>query len=658
MHNRPNFYKKESGENHMEIILFLILFPFLAALVMSCMKQHGLLRRTVQFTFCGVIVAAVIVFAVTNLIGGKTVAYLPHTHVIDMGMLLVEWGLVALVFYYSFKFRKYYCALLSILQTGAMTWLELSGRTDIEANHILADKLTVAMALIVGIVGCLICVYAIGYMKDYNRHHLDYKDRRAFFFAMLFLFLGAMMGLIFSSNLIWIYFFWEITSICSFLLIGYNQTDEAMDNSFRALWMNLLGGLGFAVAIIYSVTQLQIINIQDLVNFAVSGDERASLALIPVVFLAFAGLTKSAQLPFSGWLLGAMVAPTPTSALLHSATMVKAGVYLLVRLAPALQGNTAGLMVTTIGGFTFLMTSVLAISQDDGKKVLAYSTISNLGLITACAGVGMHEAVWAGILLMMFHAVSKSLMFLSVGAVENCTGSRNVEDMHGLIVKLPGLAYVMIIGIAGMFLAPFGMLISKWAALKAYVDSGSILLVIFLVFGSATTLFYWTKWLGTLVAVHHHSERVKNVTKKSEWTALLTLSILMVLLCLTFPVVSSGLIEPFLMDMYHTYVPNLIGTGNLYIMIMMLCLILVLPVAVRLLTFGKKNKLVMSYMGGANAGDDRNFTDSFGEEKRMYLANWYLPDYFSENKVLMPSMVFAAGALIILLILTIGGVAV
>ena len=419
--------------------------------------------------------------------------------------------------------------------------------------------------------------------------------------------------------------------------------------------MNLLGGLGFAVAIVYSVTQLNIINIQDLVDFAVSGDERAALAVIPVVFLAFAGLTKSAQLPFSGWLLGAMVAPTPTSALLHSATMVKAGVYLLIRLAPALQGNTAGLMVTTVGGFTFLMTSVLAISQDDGKKVLAYSTISNLGLITACAGVGMHEAVWAGILLMMFHAVSKSLMFLSVGAVENCTGSRNVEDMHGLIVKLPGLAYVMIIGIAGMFLAPFGMLISKWAALKAYVDSGSILLVIFLVFGSATTLFYWTKWLGTLVAVHHHSERIKNVTKKSEWTALLTLSILMVLLCLTFPVVSSGLIEPFLMDMYNTHVPNLIGTGNLYIMIMMLCLILVLPVAVRLLTFGKKNKLVMSYMSGANAGDDRHFTDSFGEEKAMYLANWYLPDYFSENRVLVPSMIFAAGALIILLILTIGG---
>ena len=639
----------------MELIAFLILFPFLAALVMSSMRKSGLIRRCVQFSFCGIIVAAVILFAVAGLINGETVSYLPHTHGIDMLMLAVEWALVALVFYYSFKYRKYYCALLSIAQTALMTWLELSGRVSLRGDHILSDKLTIVMALMIGIVGCLICVYAIGYMKDYNRHHLDYKDRRYFFFAMLFVFLGAMMGLVFSSNMIWIYFFWEITSICSFLLIGYNQTEEAMENSFRALWMNLLGGLGFAVGIVYAVTQLQVINIQELVAFAVSGDERASLALIPVVLLSFAGLTKSAQLPFSGWLLGAMVAPTPTSALLHSATMVKAGVYLLIRLAPALEGSLAGLMVTTIGGFTFFVTSMLAISQDDGKKVLAYSTISNLGLITACAGVGMNEAVWAGILLMLFHAVSKSLMFLSVGAVENCTGSRNVEDMHGLIVKLPGLAYVMIIGIAGMFLAPFGMLISKWAALKAYVDSGSILLVIFLVFGSATTLFYWTKWLGTLVAVHHHSEQIKNVTKKSEWTSLISLSILMVGLCLTFPLVSTYLIEPFLEDMYHTYVPNLIGTGNLYIMIMMLCTILILPIAVRVLTLGRKNKLVMSYMGGANAGDDRNFTDSFGQEKPMYLANWYMPDYFGEKKLLKPSLLFAAAALIILMIMTMGG---
>lgn len=639
----------------MEIISFLILFPFLAALIMFCMRKSGVLRRTVQFTFCGIIVAAVLVFSVVYMMRREEVSYLPHTHSIDMLMLAVEWAIVVLVTYFAFKFRKYHCALLSVIQTGMITWLELSGRVTMVRTHILADKMTVVMTLIIGIVGCLICVYAIGYMKDYNRHHLDYKDRRHFFFAMLFLFLGAMMGLIFSSNLIWIYFFWEITSICSFLLIGYNQTEEAMENSFKALWMNLLGGLGFAAAILYSVTELGIINLQDLVAFATSRDERAVLAQIPVVLLAFAALTKSAQLPFSGWLLGAMVAPTPTSALLHSATMVKAGVYLLIRLAPAFQGNMSGTMVSIIGGFTFLLASMMAISQDDGKKVLAYSTVSNLGLITACAGVGMHEAVWAGVLLMMFHAVSKSLMFLSVGAVENCLGSRNIEDMHGLVIKLPALAYVMIIAIAGMFLAPFGMLISKWAALKAYVDAGNALLVVFLAYGSATTLFYWTKWLGSLVAVHHNSEPVKNVTKKSTWVALYSLASLMVVLCLGFSQISSELIEPFLSELYDTRVVNLIGADNMYIVGLMLTLIILLPVFAKFLTLFRRHKMGLSYMAGANAGDDRSFVDSFGNEKRMYLANWYLPDYFKEEKMFVPSVLFSTGVLVVLIILTIGG---
>lgn len=635
----------------MGLIAFLILFPFFAAFVLACMRKSGLVRKYTMFTFCVIIMAAVLVFSATSLISGETVSYLPETHLINTGMLIVEWFLMGLIIYQSFKWKKYYCALLSVAQTGLISWLELSGKSEIPGNHILSDKLTIIMCLIIGIVGCLICVYAMGYMKDYHAHHTEFKDRRSFFFSMLFVFLGAMFGLVFSSNLTWIYFFWEITSICSFLLIGYNKSPEAITNSFRALWMNLLGGLGFAIAIVYAAIQLQIADLQTLVQTGTG----TTIAIIPVILLAFAGLTKSAQLPFSGWLLGAMVAPTPTSALLHSATMVKAGVYLLIRLSPAFYGNLAGVMVTTIGGFTFLATSMLAISQSDGKKVLAYSTVSNLGLITACAGVGMHEAVWAGVLLMMFHAVSKSLMFQSVGAVENCLGSRNIEDMHGLIVKLPRLAYVMIVGIAGMFLAPFGMLISKWAALKAYVDSGSILLVIFLIFGSATTLFYWTKWLGTLIAVHHHSEAVKDTTKGSEWVSLLVHCLLVITLCLSFPLASSYLIEPFLMDMFHEAVPNLISSGNLYIMAMMLCMIVILPIAVRILTFGKKNKIITSYMGGANTGDDRTFVDSFGKPKQMYLSNWYLTDYFGEKKILIPSLMLSAAGLIILLVVAIGG---
>lgn len=637
----------------MTIIALLIIFPFIAALVLAFMRKGTPVRKFTLFTFCGLILAGAIYFIIDSLLAGSARSFLPDTHTLDMIMLVIEWLLAILVCYYSFRYKKYYCAILSILQTGLITYLELGGHTQVApAAHIYSDNLTIIMCLIIGVVGCLICVYAMGYMKDYKEHHTEFKDRRSFFFAMLFVFLGAMFGLVFSNNLTWIYFFWEITSICSFLLIGYNQTQEAIHNSFRALWMNLLGGLGFAIAIAYCVLELHIADLQSLVALA---SQSGSPGIIAIILLAFAALTKSAQLPFCGWLLGAMVAPTPTSALLHSATMVKAGVYLLLRLAPALCGNLAGIMVTTIGGFTFFAASLLAISQSDAKKVLAYSTVSNLGLITACAGVGMYEAVWAGILLMIFHAVSKSLMFLSVGATENSLGSRNIEDMHGLIIKLPGLAYVMIIGIAGMFLAPFGMLISKWAALRAFVDSHSILLVVFLIFGSATTLFYWTKWLGSLVAVHHNSQPIQNITKKSEWTSLLSHSVIMVALCISFPLLSTYFIEPFLASMFHTVMPPIIGAGNMTIMIMMMCLIVILPLMGRLLTFGKKNKMTLSYMGGANTGDDRNFTDSMGQPKKMYLANWYMSEMFGESKILNLCLIFSAAALVILMVVAIGG---
>ncbi len=615
------------------------------------MKRPGKLRDGFIFFSCALVIAAVLYYTVTVLMSGQSRAFLNQTYFADRAMLFVELLVMGLIVYYGIRYKKYYVVLLSVLQTGLIAWLDLTQKSETTTSHILSDKLTVIMCLIIGVVGSLICIYAVGYMRDYHAHHKAFKERSAFFFAMLFVFIGAMFGLVFSNNLSWIYFFWEITSVCSFLLIGYNKTQEAINNSFRALWMNLLGGLGFAIAIAYSACHLHIMDLQSLV----AAGTGTTAILIPLVLLAFAGLTKSAQLPFSGWLLGAMVAPTPTSALLHSATMVKAGVYLLIRLSPAFYGNMVGAFVSMIGGFTFLATSMLAISQSDAKKVLAYSTVSNLGLITACSGVGMHEAVWAGIFLMMFHAVSKSLMFLSVGAVENSTGSRNIEDMHGLVVKLPELAFVMIVGIAGMFLAPFGMLISKWAALKAFVDTNSLLLVICLVFGSSTTLFYWSKWLGTLVAVLHNSERRPNVVGKKEWFSLLSHALIMISLCIFFPLVSSYLVEPYLDSVFHNHIPDIISSTNLKIMLMMLCGIVILPIAVRFLTFGKKNKIVHSYMGGANAGDDRHFIDSFGAQKPVYLANWYMEDLFGENKILRPSMMIAAAILVLMMAIVIGG---
>ncbi|HBQ27231.1 MAG TPA: oxidoreductase, partial [Syntrophomonas sp.] len=162
-----------------------------------------------------------------------------------------------------------------------------------------------------------------------------------------------------------------------------------------------------------------------------------------------------------------MVAPTPVSALLHSSTMVKAGVYLVVRMAPAYQGTYLSDLVAVAGAFTFLTASVLAVTQSNAKRVLAYSTIANLGLIIACAGINTPVAISAAIALIIFHAVSKGLLFLSTGVIEHNIGSRDIEDMGGLVDRMPVTTIIVAIGVLSMFLPPFGMLVGKWASLEA-----------------------------------------------------------------------------------------------------------------------------------------------------------------------------------------------
>ncbi len=177
--------------------------------------------------------------------------------------------------------------------------------------------------------------------------------------------------------------------------------------------------------------------------------------------ICFAGFTKAAQVPFQSWLLGAMVAPTPVSALLHSSTMVKAGVYVVLRMAPAYAGSFVSDGVALCGAFTFLACAALAIGQSNGKKILAYSTISNLGLIIACAGINTPAATAAAIFLIIFHAVSKALLFLCVGTIEQRIGSRDIEDMRGLAARMPQTAWITITGILTMLLPPFGVLMAS-----------------------------------------------------------------------------------------------------------------------------------------------------------------------------------------------------
>lgn len=631
------------------LIIVLIGLPFFSALLLSIAKNN-LIRQIVTYTSSIAVIGLAITFAVKYFTADSTsLFFFTQTHYVDYAMIAVEAFLMILVTVLSFKYKQYYAAALSIVQTVLMFWYELSGTApEHTAGKMYIDQLTVIMVLIIAVIGTLITVYACGYMKDYHNHHTEFTDRRRYFFSLLYVFLGAMFGLVLSNSLIWMYFFWEITSVVSFLLIGYTRTEEAIHNCFRALWMNLLGGCGFAAGIVWAGMKFNVGDLSELISM------NGFVIVVPVILLSFAALTKSAQLPFSKWLLGAMVAPTPSSALLHSATMVKAGVYLLLRLAPVLTGTYAGYMVSLVGGFTFLIMSMLAITVSDGKKVLAYSTISNLGLITACAGIGAVETVWAGIFLLIFHAVSKSLLFQTVGAIENSTGSRDIETMHGLVRRHPYLAWTLVIGIAGMFLAPFGMLISKWAALKAFIDNGSVILVLFVCFGSATTVFYWMKWIATVLASKTNDVKAKNTTSANQWISILIHSVFMIALCFVFPFISKQVIVPYI-DTVYSSATEVISQDNIIIMMIMIVLIFVVPVISWMTARHTKYQKVARYINGVNAGDQMNYIDSMGEKKRFFLANWYLENYFGEKKLYLVSVVGSILLIVSLIVMAVGG---
>ncbi|MDR0817199.1 MAG: NADH-quinone oxidoreductase subunit L [Clostridiales Family XIII bacterium] len=635
----------------MSTVIFLILFPLVIAVLLLFIRSDQLRGPVVIIGALGTCAASIALVAQN--FGGGTVFLFESgeaSEITGYAMMAIEAALAVLIFILGVRYKKPLACILVAIQCPVLIWYELTRGHKIEAAHNLAiDNFSMIMVLIIGIIGTLITVYALGYMKDFAHHHAEGRDRRPVFFFLMYLFLSAMFGIVLSNNLIFMYFFWEITTLCSFFLIGYTKTEEAVNNSFRAIIMNLLGGLTFVLAIVLLGNTYGLVEIDQLISTgtAIKLQGQADPVINSVVILlAFAGITKAAQMPFNSWLLGAMVAPTPTSALLHSSTMVKAGVFLIVKLSPLLgvggvgadlspgfiaNITSPGFMVIMVGGITFVLASFCAVTQSNAKRVLAYSTIANLGLIVACAGLGTEAGVWAAIMLIIFHAVTKSLLFLSVGTAEHNIGSRDIEDMDGLFGRMPRLAVFMMIGIAAMFLAPFGMLISKWAALQSFVDSGNVWVVLFIVFGSAVTLFYWCKWLGKLAAIVANRENIQDKVHKEEWTSLSSHIVLVVLISLGFPLFSDKVIIPFVQSNFQSGDPGAIAalsSDNMVIMVVLVAVILILP----LLFYGRTNKRIMPlYMAGANKGDNLTFTGSMGKDVPVSLRNWYLDSFFNEK---------------------------
>ncbi|MCB5408848.1 monovalent cation/H+ antiporter subunit A [Pseudogemmobacter faecipullorum] len=295
-------------------------------------------------------------------------------------------------------------------------------------------------------------VLAIGVMiVIYARYYLSKSDPVPRFYSFLMAFTGAMLGTLLSGNILMLIVFWELTSIISFLLIGYwHQNQAARDGARMALIVTAGGGVALTVAM---VLLGQIVGGYDLDLVLRSGDLIRAHPLYPLVLGLFllGAFTKSAQFPFHFWLPGAMAAPTPVSAYLHSATMVKMGVFLLIRFEPAIGGTDLWFWVVTgTGMITLTVGAVFALFRHDLKGLLAYSTISHLGLITALAGMGSSGAIIAAIFHICNHAIFKASLFMAAGIIDHETGTRDMRRLSGLWKAMPFTGALAIVASAAM----------------------------------------------------------------------------------------------------------------------------------------------------------------------------------------------------------------
>ena len=308
------------------------------------------------------------------------------------------------------------------------------------------DGLSLLFALLVSVIGALVFLYTGAYASG-HRHF-------ARLHGYLALFTVAMLGLVLADNLITLYVFWELTTVASYLLIGFEHDDaKARAAALQALLVTTVAGLAMLVGLLllgiaggtFEMSELRAVD-QTVREHALYG---------PVLGLVLCGaFAKSAQVPFHFWLPNAMAAPTPISAYLHSATMVKAGIYLLARLHPVLGGTDAWLLALgTVGAVTAVLGSVLALRETDLKRILAYSTLMGLGTLTMFLGGEAKVAVAAAMTFLLVHALYKSALFLVVGIVDHAAGARDLTQVRGLVRVMPVTAFAA--GVAALSMAGF-----------------------------------------------------------------------------------------------------------------------------------------------------------------------------------------------------------
>ncbi|MDY0323331.1 MAG: NADH-quinone oxidoreductase subunit L [Candidatus Carbobacillus sp.] len=391
--------------------------------------------------------------------------------------------------------------------TPELPWLVLGDR--VFSLSFWASMLGTWMSVIVTTISLLVHIYSIGYM------HKDARIVR--YYQYLALFTGAMLALVLSPNLIMFYIFWELVGAASFLLIGFDtERPAARQAALKAFLVTRFGDIGLFIGIIYAYHVFGHLDIETIRSAFLNGTVGSDVATVLSLLLFLGAMGKSGQFPLHVWLPDAMEGPTPVSALIHAATMVAAGVYLVALMFPVFEASPFALLfVTWIGSITALMAAILAVVQTDMKKVLAYSTVSQLGYMMTALGLGSVEAAMYHLTT---HAFFKALLFLSAGAVFALTGTYNLERMGGLYRQRPVLGTVFLIGtLALVGLPPLSGYFSKERILGQAFASGSfagwiLLITVFL------TAFYMGRLFGLTFLGQTRGEQQGFVPRSMQWT--------------------------------------------------------------------------------------------------------------------------------------------
>ena len=474
---------------------------------------------------------------------------------------------------------------LAALQAGLLGYL-VYNMPHGEYMQFYVDKLSIFMFILINLVSGIIAIYSLKYIDEEKCSSF----RKRYFLSTIFWFIAAMNLLSAADNLEYFYLFFELTTLASYLFIRFRKDTESKQNALTALWMNQIGGLAILGAIAYTIFTPG----YGVPSFSSLLSQVPSVGIIlPFAFLAIAGLVKGAQYPFSKWLIGAMVAPTPVSALLHSSTMVKIAPFIILRIAPAIKGTPVATIIIGLTAFVFIAAAIGALAQNTFKKILAHSTIALLALMILMAAVGTPVAVTAALMLIFFHGLSKCMLFLNAGVLEHVFHMKQTSDMNKLGETGPYTSLIVAVGFMSLLLPPFGAFIGKWFSIEtigsiasSYKLVGALVLVAIACGGAVLSLLYF-KVLGAMISRTGERDKVTFERLHPLYQGPLTFLLITVLLCTIFlPWLIPDYFAPVAADAINAAVPVTISGLSMQIdnvklpLIPMLAALVLLPLGI------------------------------------------------------------------------------